>query len=161
MTGEDREFLQTIMDYAEEVMPDIDPQKVRISEQIETAAAAVCSLTCRIPAFGPGRSGNTLTITCINPTSRSQIILTRTKEISGFWSSITEAIIGFWIHSIIPNSISHARRHISFVVVGIQCCNRSHLFQITDTVDCPCFISRTVQCGEEHPCQNGNDCNHH
>jgi hypothetical protein len=35
MTAEDREFLQTIMDYAEEVMPDIDPQKVRISEQIE------------------------------------------------------------------------------------------------------------------------------
>ena len=27
MTAEDREFLQTIMDYAEEVMPDIDPQK--------------------------------------------------------------------------------------------------------------------------------------
>jgi len=35
MTTEDREFLQTIMDYADEVMPDIDPQKVRISEQIE------------------------------------------------------------------------------------------------------------------------------
>ena len=35
MTAEDREFLQTIMDYADEVMPDIDPQKVRISEQIE------------------------------------------------------------------------------------------------------------------------------
>ena len=35
MTAEDREFLQTIMDYAEEVMPDIDPQKVRISKQIE------------------------------------------------------------------------------------------------------------------------------
>ena len=35
MTSEDREFLQTIMDYADEVMPDIDPQKVRISEQID------------------------------------------------------------------------------------------------------------------------------
>ena len=35
MTAEDREFLQTIMDYADKVMPDIDPQKVRISEQIE------------------------------------------------------------------------------------------------------------------------------
>jgi len=35
MTTEDREFLQTIMDYADEVMPDIDPQKVRISEQID------------------------------------------------------------------------------------------------------------------------------
>ena len=35
MTAEDREFLQTIMDYADEVMPDIDPLKVRISEQID------------------------------------------------------------------------------------------------------------------------------
>ena len=35
MTSEDREFLNTIMEYAEEVMPDIDPQKVRVSEQIE------------------------------------------------------------------------------------------------------------------------------
>ena len=35
MTAEDREFLKTIMDYSDEVMPDIDPQKVRISEQIE------------------------------------------------------------------------------------------------------------------------------
>lgn len=35
MTAEDREFLQTIMDYADEIMPDIDPQKVRISEQID------------------------------------------------------------------------------------------------------------------------------
>ena len=35
MTAEDREFLQTIMDYADEVMPDIDPQKVRVSEQID------------------------------------------------------------------------------------------------------------------------------
>ncbi len=35
MTAEDRVFLQTIMDYADKVMPDIDPQKVRISEQIE------------------------------------------------------------------------------------------------------------------------------
>ena len=35
MTNEDREFLNTIMEYADEVMLDIDPQKVRISEQIE------------------------------------------------------------------------------------------------------------------------------
>lgn len=35
MTSEDREFLDTIMSYADEVMPDIDPQKVRVSEQIE------------------------------------------------------------------------------------------------------------------------------
>ena len=35
MTSEDREFLDTIMSYADEVMPDIDPQKVRISEQLE------------------------------------------------------------------------------------------------------------------------------
>jgi len=35
MTSEDREFLDTIMKYADEVMPDIDPQKVRISEQID------------------------------------------------------------------------------------------------------------------------------
>jgi len=35
MTNEDREFLNTINAYAEEVMADIDPQKVRISEQIE------------------------------------------------------------------------------------------------------------------------------
>lgn len=35
MTNEDREFLNTIMEYADKVMPDIDPQKVRISEQIE------------------------------------------------------------------------------------------------------------------------------
>ena len=35
MTSEEREFLDTIMNYADEVMPDIDPQKVRISEQID------------------------------------------------------------------------------------------------------------------------------
>lgn len=35
MTPEDREFLNQINAYAEEVMPDIDPQKVRISEQLE------------------------------------------------------------------------------------------------------------------------------
>jgi len=35
MTAEDRVFLNTIMEYAEQVMPDIDPQKVRVSEQIE------------------------------------------------------------------------------------------------------------------------------
>jgi len=35
MTAEDRVFLNTIMEYAEQVMPDIDPQKVRVSEQID------------------------------------------------------------------------------------------------------------------------------
>lgn len=35
MTSEDRIFLNTIMEYAEKVMPDIDPQKVRVSEQID------------------------------------------------------------------------------------------------------------------------------
>ena len=35
MTQEDREFLGKIMAYAEEVMGDIDPEKVRISEQLE------------------------------------------------------------------------------------------------------------------------------
>lgn len=35
MTESDREFLNKINAYANEVMPDIDPQKVRISEQIE------------------------------------------------------------------------------------------------------------------------------
>jgi len=35
MTKEDREFLGKIMAYADEVMGDIDPEKVRISEQIE------------------------------------------------------------------------------------------------------------------------------
>lgn len=35
MTKEDREFLNQIMDYADEVMGDVDPEKVRISEQLE------------------------------------------------------------------------------------------------------------------------------
>ena len=35
MTKEDKEFLGKIMDYAEEVMGDIDPEKVKISEQID------------------------------------------------------------------------------------------------------------------------------
>lgn len=35
MTNEDRQFLNTINEYAEKVMPDIDPRKVRISEQLE------------------------------------------------------------------------------------------------------------------------------
>lgn len=35
MSNEDKDFLNTIMAYAEKVMPDIDPQKVRVSEQIE------------------------------------------------------------------------------------------------------------------------------
>ncbi|MFI3211942.1 MAG: hypothetical protein R3Y24_01230 [Eubacteriales bacterium] len=35
MTQEDREFLNQINEYAEKVMPDIDPRKVRISEQLQ------------------------------------------------------------------------------------------------------------------------------
>ncbi len=35
MNAEDREMLSRIMNYAEEVMPDIDPEKVRVSEQID------------------------------------------------------------------------------------------------------------------------------
>ena len=35
MTKEDREFLGKITAYADEVMGDIDPEKVRISEQLE------------------------------------------------------------------------------------------------------------------------------
>ena len=35
MTKEDREFLNQIMEYADEVMGNIDPEKVRVSEQIE------------------------------------------------------------------------------------------------------------------------------
>ena len=35
MTREDAEFLNTIQAYADKVMPDIDPQKVQISEQLQ------------------------------------------------------------------------------------------------------------------------------
>lgn len=35
MNAEDREMLTRIMEFAEEVMPDVDPEKVRISEQID------------------------------------------------------------------------------------------------------------------------------
>ena len=35
MTDADRTMLKRIMDYADEVMPDIDPEKVKISEQID------------------------------------------------------------------------------------------------------------------------------
>ncbi len=35
MTAEDREFLNQINAYAEETMSDVDPQKVRISEQLD------------------------------------------------------------------------------------------------------------------------------
>ena len=35
MTKEDREFLGQITDYANEVMGDVDPEKVRISEQLD------------------------------------------------------------------------------------------------------------------------------
>ena len=35
MSAEDREFLNQINAYAEEAMADIDPQKMRISEQLD------------------------------------------------------------------------------------------------------------------------------
>lgn len=35
MTKEDREFLGKIMAYADKVMGDVDPEKVRISEQLD------------------------------------------------------------------------------------------------------------------------------
>ena len=35
MNAEDREMLNRIVDFGDEVMPDIDPEKVRISEQID------------------------------------------------------------------------------------------------------------------------------
>ena len=35
MNAEDRAMLNRIMEYADKVMPDIDPEKVRISEQID------------------------------------------------------------------------------------------------------------------------------
>ena len=35
MTKEDREFLGQIMAYADEVIGDVDPEKVRISEQLD------------------------------------------------------------------------------------------------------------------------------
>ncbi|MCR4754653.1 MAG: hypothetical protein K5868_03875 [Lachnospiraceae bacterium] len=35
MTDSDRMMLNRIQNYAEEVMPDIDPEKVKISEQID------------------------------------------------------------------------------------------------------------------------------
>ena len=35
MTDADRTILKRIMDYADEVMPDIDPEKVKVSEQID------------------------------------------------------------------------------------------------------------------------------
>ena len=35
MTKEDAIFLNTIQEYADKVMPDIDPQKVQISEQLQ------------------------------------------------------------------------------------------------------------------------------
>ncbi len=36
MTAKDREILETINKYAEEVLGDIDPQKVPVSQQLET-----------------------------------------------------------------------------------------------------------------------------
>lgn len=35
MNAEDRAMLTRIMEYADQVMPDVDPEKVRISEQID------------------------------------------------------------------------------------------------------------------------------
>ncbi len=35
MTVEDREMFNRIMEFADEAMPDIDPEKVRVSEQID------------------------------------------------------------------------------------------------------------------------------
>jgi len=35
MTAKDREFLHQINTYAEEAMADVDPQKIRISEQLD------------------------------------------------------------------------------------------------------------------------------
>ena len=35
MTDADRTMLKRIMDYADEVMPDINPEKVKVSEQID------------------------------------------------------------------------------------------------------------------------------
>ncbi len=35
MTAEDREFLHQINTYAEEAMADVNPQKIRISEQLD------------------------------------------------------------------------------------------------------------------------------
>ncbi|MBR6239092.1 MAG: hypothetical protein IKQ83_08610 [Lachnospiraceae bacterium] len=35
MTSEDREMLNRIMEFADKVMPDIDPEKVKVSEQID------------------------------------------------------------------------------------------------------------------------------
>ena len=35
MTAEDREMLNRIMEFADKVMPDIDPEKVKVSEQID------------------------------------------------------------------------------------------------------------------------------
>ena len=35
MTSEERQFLNKINEYADKVMPDINPQEVRISEQLE------------------------------------------------------------------------------------------------------------------------------
>ncbi len=35
MTAEDREMFNRIMEFADDAMPDIDPEKVRVSEQID------------------------------------------------------------------------------------------------------------------------------
>ncbi len=35
MTAEDREMFNRIMEFADEAMPDIDPEKVKVSEQID------------------------------------------------------------------------------------------------------------------------------
>lgn len=35
MTAEDREMFNRIMEFADEAMPDIDPEKIKVSEQID------------------------------------------------------------------------------------------------------------------------------
>ena len=44
MTQEDKKILQRINDYADEVMPDIDPQKTQISVQLEKLKPIMCSI---------------------------------------------------------------------------------------------------------------------
>ena len=51
MTAEDREFLQTIMDYAEEVMPDIDPQKTKVRDVMSDHVIAVSPETDSLKAM--------------------------------------------------------------------------------------------------------------
>jgi len=47
MTKEDAEFLNTIQAYADKVMPDIDPQKVQISEQLQKLRPVIQELAMK------------------------------------------------------------------------------------------------------------------